>query len=247
MAAYYLGLGRHGQALELLEDAQRIATERGNFALHVGSSALLRVWTAWTLEGGAAAASALDEVLPVEQHEELTLTNAQGFVLAAMAMGGRAEEAREAFARWESGIPTERRGMVHRMLATVLEAWAARAAGDAAEASRQFDILFSEVVACGEYCYFWGERARLADELGETERAIEFYERHLSKTPLFWATRLSAWDPIAYERLGALYAERGDTALARARLETLVATFENGDGPYLPFVERARAKLADLP
>jgi hypothetical protein len=35
--------------------------------------------------------------------------------------------------------------------------------------------------------------------------------------------------------------------LARARLETHVALFENGDGPYSPFVERARAKLADLP
>lgn len=246
LASYYLGLGRYGEAMELLDDAQRIAVERGNFELHVASSALLRTWTTWVLEGPAAAAATLDRALPVERQDELTLTNAQGFILAAMAMGGREEAAREVFARWEADIPTERRGLLHRRLGTLLEAWAARVDGDAEEAARQFDILFSEVVACGEYCYFWAERARLAEELGDTERAIDYYERHLSNTPLFWTVLLTPWDPIAYERLGALYAERGDTALARARLETLVATYENGDGPYVSFVERARARLAEL-
>jgi tetratricopeptide (TPR) repeat protein len=246
LASYHLGLGRYAEAMEILGDAQRIAGERGNFELHLGSSALLRVWAAWTLEGPDAATAALDVVLPPERHDGMTLTNAQGFILSAMAMGGRVDEAREVFARWEARIPTERRGLVHRQLGTLLAAWSARAAGDAEEAARQFDILFSEVIACGDYCSFWGERARLADELGDSERAIDFYERHLQKTPLYWTVMMTPWDPIAYERLGALYAERGDTALARARLETLVATYENGDGPYLDFVERARAKLAEL-
>lgn len=49
------------------------------------------------------------------------------------------------------------------------------------------------------------------------------------------------------ERPGALYAERGKTGLAKARLETLVATYEGGDGPFLPYVARARARLARLP
>jgi tetratricopeptide (TPR) repeat protein len=246
LAAYHLGLGRYGEALEILEDAQRIAEERGTPELHVGSSALLRVWTAWVLEGDRAAAEALDEALPVEMHDELTLVNAGGFILAAMVMGDRAEEAESVFRAWEAGIPTERRGMVHRQLGTLLAAWSARVEGDAEEAARQFDILFSEVQACGDFCYFWAERARLAEELGDDERAIDFYERHLNNTPLFWTTLMTPWDPVAYERLGALYAERGDAELARARLETLVATFENGDGPYVAFVERARAKLDEL-
>ena len=57
---------------------------------------------------------------------------------------------------------------------------------------------------------------------------------------------MAAWTPLALERLGALYAERGDTALAVERLERLVSTYEDGDGPFVPFVERARARLVEL-
>ena len=246
LAAYHLGLGRYADAIDLLGDAERMAGERGNIDLHLSSSALLRPWVDWVLRGDAAARVALDEVLPDGEYDEITLTNFQGFILASMVMGGRADDAQAVFARWESALPSQRRGAWHRQLQTVLRAWMARVEGDAEEAAHQWDILTEEVVTCGEMCPWWGERGRIADELGDADTAILYYERHLNNTPLTWANFMTPWTPVVLERLGALYAERGEAALARARLETLVATYEGGDGPFLPFVERARAKLADL-
>jgi tetratricopeptide (TPR) repeat protein len=245
-AGYALGLGFHDRAMRLLADAKRVAVERGNIDLHLGSSVLLRVWTAYALEGIEAVPDVLDEVLPPALYDEITLTNSQSNILGVLMLGGRSDEARKQFDRWGAQVPVERRGVQHRRLQTSMDAWGAIAEGDEEEAYRLFEVLRNEVITCGETCPFWGEHGRLADALGDSDRAIELYERHLNDTPVFWAAYMAPWTPVVLERLGALYTERGDTALARARLETLVATYENGDGPFVPFVARARSSLAAL-
>ena len=72
------------------------------------------------------------------------------------------------------------------------------------------------------------------------------YEAHLAGAPLLWDTALTPWTPTVMERLARLYADQGDVERAVEILESLVAQYSDGDGPFLPYVNRAQRRLGEL-
>ena len=103
--------------------------------------------------------------------------------------------------------------------------------------------MFRELQPCGSMCPLNAEWGIALEEAGRIDDAMEKYRWHLADAQLTWHGLRAMWTPVVLERMARIHADRGKSAEARAVDERIVAQFEDGDGPFLPFVERARERL----
>jgi eukaryotic-like serine/threonine-protein kinase len=247
LAGIDIGRGRWAEAHDHLGRARRLAVDEGALDLYVQTPGMVDFWSAYVLEGEDARAAALDRMLDGIALDDVDPRSEAGFhLLWMLAAAGRSADAGAIRERYEASLPPERRGATFRFVVAYYDAFRARAAGDDEAATEAFRRAQEEILPCAPSCAFSAERGRALEGAVRPDEAIEQYERHLASHLLVWVPRMAAWTPLALERLGVLYAERGDTALAVERLERLVSTYEDGDGPFVPFVERARARLVEL-
>jgi tetratricopeptide (TPR) repeat protein len=88
--------------------------------------------------------------------------------------------------------------------------------------------------------------ARLYDALGSADSAIAAYERYLAVHSLGRGATDAFELPIALERLGALYENRGDRDRAAAQYRRLAALWRDADLVVQPRVTAARRRAAAL-
>jgi tetratricopeptide (TPR) repeat protein len=84
------------------------------------------------------------------------------------------------------------------------------------------------------------------DQAGEPDSALAIYERYIA-TPYMWRLQEDSWWLYrAYERLGDLYEQRGDTAKAVYYYGKLVELWKDADPELQPRVEAARRAIVAL-
>jgi eukaryotic-like serine/threonine-protein kinase len=98
----------------------------------------------------------------------------------------------------------------------------------------------------GPRCELCGlfEMAQAYDVAGQPDSAAVYYEKTVS-TPSWW--RINAWStiPVAYRRLCAYYAKKGDAANAREYCGDLVALWKDADPKLQPEVRAARQAMGE--
>ena len=248
MAGSLLGHGQYAQALSLIERAERNATAAGADGLYVIRPGWFRFYLAYALEGSVAAAKGVleDIELNISLDALAPRTEAWSNLMLSHALAGNADRAEEMFQIYENDVPAEERGWQYRINSTSLEAFRALGAEDYPAAASTFDILISEIYSCTSVCFHQALRGVALEGAGRTEAAITQYEAHLAGAPLLRDTALTPWTPTVMERLARLYADQGDVERAVEILESLVAQYSDGDGPFLPYVNRAQRRLGEL-
>ena len=248
MAGSLLGNGRYAQALSVIERAKRTATaERAN-DFYVTFPGSLRFDVAYALEGSEEEARNILEGIErdINLDSLSSRSGAWSNLMLSHALIGNSARADEMFRTYESDVPPEERGLQYRINSVSLEAFGAFGRKDYPAAASAFDVLGGEVVSCGSVCRdhaLWGIALETA---GRMEEAVIQYEAHLSGGPLNWNARRTPWTPTVMERLSGLYADQGDVERAVEILESLVAQYSDGDGPFLPYVNRAQRRLGEL-
>ena len=102
----------------------------------------------------------------------------------------------------------------------------------------------ASVDACRVCALPWLGRAY--DAAGMRDSATVIYERFLSTGDPNRYVADALWRASILQRLGALHAERGDTAAATLRLTEFVKLWKNADTTLQPRVEAARQRLVEL-
>jgi tetratricopeptide (TPR) repeat protein len=90
------------------------------------------------------------------------------------------------------------------------------------------------------------ELARAFEHLGQADSAIAVYERYLDARALFRA-EIDAFElAITYERLAALYEQRGDRVRAAGFHRALARLWHSADAPLRHRADAARRRAAAL-
>jgi tetratricopeptide (TPR) repeat protein len=89
------------------------------------------------------------------------------------------------------------------------------------------------------------EAAYAWDAAGEPDSALPYYERFVS-IPKGMQIEQGETLPIVLRRLGVLHAESGNRDRAIEYLTRFVELWRDADPEFQPFVEDARAQLAEL-
>lgn len=247
LAGYLLALGRYSEAVTLLDDARRIAFSFEAPGLYLQTAGKLRLALAALYEDAVTRQHTLEAVLEGVEPGDFGLSRRQSRgVLGAVVMAGGQEVARTAFDHWVETVPLNEQGAQFRMHQAELSIFETLASGDEEGAGSLFSELHEEISLCDAFCLWAEERGRIEDRLGNTETAVALYEGHVNNRPGGFVRESALWTPIVLERLARLYLDRADTTAAQSLFETLVATYEEGDGPFLAYVSRARASLEEL-
>ncbi len=165
---------------------------------------------------------------------------------AFYAEAGRPDLAKQLLTEYESAVPEhQRRGHPERHAAVAALALAEGRVSDAIIEYRAWTAE-SENPAVGLF-----ELATAYERARQPDSALAAYER--SDTTPGVKAPLVLFDPVdargfaaTLERLGELYAARGDRAKARAYYGRFVALWEHADAVLQPRVARARAALQKL-
>jgi len=88
--------------------------------------------------------------------------------------------------------------------------------------------------------------ARSFDKAGETDSATVWYERVVNERNLSSFQEAPRALPVAYRRLGELYAARGDAAKALERYRAFVKLWKDADPELHPQVAEVRARIERL-
>jgi tetratricopeptide (TPR) repeat protein len=186
---------------------------------------------------------AVDEALEAYPLNSLATADRPYLDLAAFyASAGQPERAREFIAEYEREVdPEVRRGN---------RAGLYSALGDIALAEKRYDAAIAEYrrwdkeIACA-ICA--SQSIALAfDQAGQSDSALVRYEHYLT-TP--WLSRVYNdffFRAFAFERLGALYEERGDTQNALYNYGKFVELWDEADPDLQPRVEAARRAIGAL-
>ena len=158
------------------------------------------------------------------------------------AAAGRPERAKEFIAEYETEVdPEVRRGNRASLYSTLGDiALAEKRYDDAVAEYRRWDREISCAI-CASASF-----AHAFDQAGQADSALARYEHYLT-TP--WLSRVYSdffFRAFAFERLGALYEERGDTQKALYNYGKFVDLWEEADPELQPRVEAARRAMAAL-
>lgn len=201
----------------------------------------LEVWFRGSAEGGLRRVEAALDRYPLDSIAPL---NRPYLELARLyARAGRPEDARRLVNEYEESIPPElRRADEPEFNAT--RGALSLADGRYADAIQQLRLY----EAGNGFCVLCpvAELGRAYDLAGEADSAIAFYERYVS-TPDFVRMFPDARHlAFAYERLAALYEERGEAEKAIYYHGRLVELWSEADPELQPRVEAARRDIAAL-
>jgi eukaryotic-like serine/threonine-protein kinase len=177
----------------------------------------------------------LVEDLPVQSRYYLSQ-------LLALALAGRAGEAREALERWEAATPPEERTESARATFLLGKSVLQISEGDPEEAIRSLEDhrSLSGCAACHSWAMGWALR-----DAGRLQEAAEEWE--WAATPRGAGTGIfMEFIPWTIQRLAPLYEELGDTERALALYQRLVEQWADADPELQPRVERARERIQAL-
>ncbi len=156
------------------------------------------------------------------------------------AFAGEPERAREYLAAWEAEIdPLIQRGLDFRHGVRGVIALAEGRFEDALEGMRAWDQRVCAVCALSEVAYTY-------DRAGVPDSALAAYERFITTPWLARGGGDSWWLGWSFERLGALYEERGNTERAIYYYGKLVELWKDADPELQPRVEAARRAISVL-
>lgn len=146
---------------------------------------------------------------------------------------------------WRREVPEEELGTDGRDARREVEARLAHVRGDYEEAVRRWGAYER---ACPGWCAANAALglAKTHDAAGDRDAAIEQYERFLAERGTDRAFIDGLYRAAAIERLGHLYAERGDAENASRHLRAFVELWADADEELQPRVLAARARLDAL-
>jgi tetratricopeptide (TPR) repeat protein len=234
--------GRLAEAERHLEDAIRAEEEQGLTASSITGSTWRSLMDVWFRGDRAAALLRMEAALDRWPLDSIPVADRPYDDLVGFyAWGGHTEQARAYLAEFEE--QTDFKGRDFRQARHYSLGHIALTEGrphDAIAEYRSADRLEA-----------WPTRALpwLAyayDQAGEPDSALAVYERYVT-TP--WIARLrgdSWWLALAYERLGDLYEQRGDTANAVYYYAKFVELWRDADPELQPRVEVARRAIEAL-
>jgi tetratricopeptide (TPR) repeat protein len=159
------------------------------------------------------------------------------------ALAGRAGQARTLVERFEADVAPEIRSAEQRITLDRVLGAIALAYGDrdaALEATRRSDRGVCLLCALPQL-------ARVFEAAGERDSAIATYERYVSRGYLFRARDTDPWHlgPI-HERLGGLYAAKGEPAKAADHFARLIRLWDGADESLRRRVDEARRQAEAL-
>jgi tetratricopeptide (TPR) repeat protein len=243
IAALAATRGRLGLAESHLRET--LAAHRGRHlpGEYLSSLAELAVREAWLLGDRDRGLVLIDEGLDLYPLDSLPELDRPYLDLAWFyAMAGVPGQAREMIAGYERIDPALRRadeGELHAARAVV-----ETAEGDYEEAIRHLRLWEASPRQC-EFCWL-PNMARAYDLAGEADSALAIYERYVMHPSLFRPYTDSFDLGPTYERLAALYEQRGDTAKAIYYYGKLVELWKDADPELQPRVEAARRAIEAL-
>ncbi|MGH7579997.1 MAG: protein kinase domain-containing protein [Gemmatimonadales bacterium] len=164
-------------------------------------------------------------------------------LIPALALAGKAEEAKRLYREFETVIPEGiRRLQFGRHPARGAVAAAEGRHEDALEAFAAWLAEDGSCGTCGSY-----ELGTIHDRLGHADSAIAAFER-VAGTPTIEAARTVESYALApsLKRLGELYESRGDRRRAADYYGRFVDLWKNADAELQPAVREVRARLAQL-
>jgi eukaryotic-like serine/threonine-protein kinase len=248
MAGADLARGRLAEAREHLGAARRNAVEARAWELYWLVPTSMEFQAALALRGPQVALEALDrfvQEVPIDSLSHRSLGRAE--LAGYYALAGGSARARELNSSWEEAFAPEERGRDFRLRSETfraLDAWG-RQEWEASAAS--FQRMYGELQPCASNCILNAEWGIALEESGRLDEALEKYRWHLADTQLLLHAVRAIWTPVVLERMARIHAARGEAAEARAADERIVEQFGEGDGPFVPFVERARERLRAAP
>jgi tetratricopeptide (TPR) repeat protein len=163
-------------------------------------------------------------------------SHALGFA-SLYATAGRPNVARELIAEYEA--------VAWEGLLNMPRGWVALAEGRPQDAIQEFSA-FLEGAGLGGYLAYLNPLGRGLEAAGEPDSAIAVYESYVN-TPYDRKVTIDQLNlPFAYERLGNLYEQCGDTAKAILYYGKLVDLWKDADPELQPRVEAARRAIDAL-
>jgi tetratricopeptide (TPR) repeat protein len=244
MAGSDLARGRWTEAMEHLAAARRGAVEAMTWERYWQDSAPVEFHASLALRGPAAARETLSLLIrdvPFDSLGNRSPNRAQAGDYFALA--GASERAREFHSAWENAFAPEERGRAFRFRMETFRALEAWGRGDWDVAAAAFQRMYRELRPCGSNCILNAEWGIALEESGRSDEALEKYRWHLADAQLTLHATRAMWTPVVLERMARIHASRGETAEARAANERILDQFGEGEGPFVPFVERARERL----
>jgi len=198
----------------------------------------------WVRRNPAAAIAALDEAIRTHPLEEIEPLDRPAPELAEVfALAGDAARAQGLVAEYEAEVDESRQGLEQRIALERARGAIALAAGRPAEAlERTRAADRGSCLTCA-----LPQLAEAFERAGQADSAIAAYERYV-EMPYLWRTRdTDGWFLArAHERLGALYAARGDSAEAGTQLARLARLWAEADEELQPRVVDARRRASEL-
>ncbi len=248
IAGYDLGRGRWDESAQHRDRAWRTALNERVYDLFYQGPGYQELVASYALGSREDAVAAADRALAALPLDSLSDRHPQRVVFAQfLAAAGDLERADAIFDAYQEAVPPEAQGRNFRRIAQEYRAFRARGEGDDGASAAAFDRLYTEMIPCGDVCVWSAEWGLALEGAGRVDEALEKYELHRQgRLPLSWHAYLNVWTPVVLERIGAIHEDRGDTEAAAEAYRELVDAYAGGDGPFVPYVERARSRLAAL-
>ncbi|HSG06969.1 MAG TPA: tetratricopeptide repeat protein [Longimicrobiales bacterium] len=247
MAGSDVAQGKYEEAMRHLAGARRNTVEARAWEIYYRGPAFMTLDVALAMEGQAAARRTL---AALEGEVPLDSIGARSAVRPIIArfhgLSGDQAGSERIFSAYEAAFAPEERGRAFRVTGEQQRAIVAWGQGDWASSASSFGRLYEELQPCSALCISMAEWGIALEEAGRPDEALEKYRWHVADTQLAWHVYRAMWTPTVLERMGGLYEAQGNTAEARAAYQQLVDRFSQGDGPFVPLVARARARLAAL-
>ncbi|MEE8551226.1 MAG: tetratricopeptide repeat protein [Gemmatimonadota bacterium] len=235
--------GRLGEAERHLRDAMTANEQRGSPWGYVSTAADLGVLHAWLRRDADGGLQQVEAALDRYPLDSMTPFERPYLSLAVFyATAERSDLARATLEEFEMAIAPELRQFEEPVRRAARGA-VYLADGNASEAIAELRRA-DELESC--WMCLLPDLGRAYDLAGQADSALAIYGRYLERP---WITRLDVdvyFLAMVYERLGALYEERGNTEKATYYYGKLVELWKGADPELQPRVEAARRTISAL-
>ncbi len=237
-----LSAGRLGEARALITENARLAAQAGVLRYALDSELGKADIAGWFMGDRTGALNALDAALRRYPYAQLDSVDRPYLDVAyTEAMVGRPDRARGTLREYEQ-LPVEIRGRSEPYYQGVLGIIAL------AEGKPQDGVLQLQAAVTAASCErcLLPDLARAWEAADQPDSAIAAYEKYLA-TPMEDQLDVDAFFlAFAHQRLGELYAQRGDREKAALHLQKFIELWKNADPELQPQVIEAKRRLAEM-